>query len=582
MASGPSAVRVATVLVPLLALGTLGWCVSRGTGTTPVPTPAAVAARSRPQGDYFVSNLPERPRDLNPFTTLSSSVQRMMLRYTHDTLLDLAPKDAAVRPALAEVVERSADGLAFTFALREGTTFSDGTPVTVADVGFTHEVVHNPGVHVGAMHDVLAVVAAFEPRDARRFTIRLARPYFAGIEEVGQAWRVLQKAYFVAEVARRAASLGEATPQVSSARFGELLAQVSAPGPGSGPYRVLTEPGTGDPFVDGGRAVVLVRNDRSWRRQVYPDAWNLAGMRLTFVLDETQEVEMLKQQHIDWWGRSDPRALLSRVPELASSYELKVFDALGNGNYAVFWNCRKPALAKGDVRRALTMCFDRRFFVTEILGGHGREAVSWFRPGSKSYPADEAPLPFAPEEAKRLLDAASPRLTELVIGYPTGVEFYRVLLERAVPEFAKAGVRLVLQPVEFRMLADRFAKGELDGIAYLVSHTLWVDPFVWFHSSQRDGQGKNFGGYADPEVDEVLAAARTELDETKRLALWRRFHSCFVRDQPATLLAHPRSAFLLHKRFSGVELGALGLVPESWWVEPDHRLWDERGAFVGR
>ena len=580
------ALRLSSVLVPLLLLGWLGYCVAGQNRPAPAPELPGSAPRQRQEGDFLVSNVPERVTALNPFTTVSSTAQRMILRYTHDALLDLDPKDAKVRPALATLQGRSKDGLVHEFVLRDGVTFSDGMPLTLEDVRFSFEVVKNPGVPAGSLHDVLEVVADFAAHDAKRFAVRLAQPYFAGIEEVGVAWRVMQKKWFLAEVARRAMALGEAVPDPTSPRFGEILAKIACPGPGTGPYELVTEPGSAEPLTNSGKEILLVRSEKSWRRSAYPACWNLAGMRLSFVLDETQEIALLQQQRIDWWGRSNPSALLERLPDLAASYELRVFDSVSNGNYVVFWDCRKPALARSEVRRALTMCFDRRFLVESLLAGQARVAVSWFRPGAPPYPTDEQPLPFDPPAAKELLDGAAqagaPRLQRLVIGYPTGVEFYRVLLERAVPEFAKAGVEFVVQPVEFRVLLERFSKGELDGCAFLVSHTPWVDPHPWFHSSPPDGSGKNYGGYSNPEVDQVLDAARAELDEAKRLALWRRFHAAFVRDQPATLLAHPRSAFLLHKRFRGVELGAMGLVPERWWVAPEQRLWDEHGARITR
>jgi peptide/nickel transport system substrate-binding protein len=75
-------------------------------------------------------------------------------------------------------------------------------------------------------------------------------------------------------------------------------------------------------------------------------------------------------------------------------------------------------------------------------------------------------------------------------------------------------------------------------------------------------------GYANPEVDRVLEDARRELDDERRAALYRKFNLIFHRDQPVTLLAHERAAVLLHKRFRRAEPGALGLVPELWWVAP--------------
>ena len=42
-------------------------------------------------------------------------------------------------------------------------------------------------------------------------------------------------------------------------------------------------------------------------------------------------------------------------------------------------------------------------------------------------------------------------------------------------------------------------------------------------------------------------------------------------DQPVSLLVHPRSSVLLHRRFEAASPGLLGLVPERWWVAPERR-----------
>jgi peptide/nickel transport system substrate-binding protein len=578
MSRAGSPKRTLAALAVLGVFAGLAYWVIQGGRVAPHAAPRATEGRPRPQGDFWVSNV-DRPTHLNPFTTIHNVVTRMVLRFTNDALLDLDPKDGTLRDALAVLVARSPDGLEAELALRAGVTFSDGTPVTLDDVRFTLEVVGNKGVPAGSIHDALCGVAALDALPGGGFKIRLAEPYFAGIEEAATEWRVYSKRWFLARIERRARQLGEPMPREGTPRFGEILAQLQLPGPGTGPYRVRVDAEADSALAASEEALVLERNPASWRPRAYPECWNLDGMKLTFA-DPSAQLALLQQQRVDWWF-VDPARYLSDHPELASSYEPVVFDSYSNGNLIVAWCCKKDGLAPPAVRRGLTECFDRKFLVEQILEGQAYEAVSWFRRGSKAYPRDATPLPFSPADARAAFAAAAaagaPRLDRLVIGYVG--ETNRRLLERAVPSFRVAGVELVVQPVPaFGTLVERLASGELDGAVLVASHSPQVDPYFWFHSSQRDGHGKNHMGYSSAEADAALVAARTERDETRRLAHWRRFHEIFVRDQPVTLLAHPRTALLVHKRFSGVEPGFLGLVPERWWVEPERRLYDDRGV----
>ena len=56
------------------------------------------------------------------------------------------------------------------------------------------------------------------------------------------------------------------------------------------------------------------------------------------------------------------------------------------------------------------------------------------------------------------------------------------------------------------------------------------------------------------------------------MALYHEFNRIFERDQPITLLYHRRIRALLHKRFHNVQIGALGMSPRTWWVEPGDQL----------
>ncbi len=555
--------KVAATLSPLAVLACLAYCVLDGGKPGPQLVPAP-AGRPRPQGDLYVSAVPE-PRSINPYATLDVVGRRLVLRYTHDTLLELAPEDARLRPALAEVLGSSADGLEHELRLRDDLRFADGSPLTLEDVAFTLETVQNPGVAMSDLRDVLENVRECVAIDARRFRIRCKQALFSGLAEIGCTWRVASKRHFLAEVARRARAAGEMPPAPQSPEFGRWLSRIDEPGPGSGPYQLRS----GD--WRRGRELTLVRNPHSWRYAAQPECWNLDGHRLRFLGDNAPVLHELRFARVDWYAQSDGKQLLAEHAELAREYRLCVYDKLSDGHLMLAWNCRRPELAAPATRRALTMLCDREFLAREILGGQARVAAGWFRPGTSAYPADLAPHPFAPEQARQLLDGVTPRLARLEVLFDPMLPIARQMLESSVAHFARAGVALVPQPLESKALQERLAGGEFAGAFLVVQHAAWIDPGSWFLSSAGAEQGRNVMGYANAEVDRVLTAARFEPDAARRDALWLRFQQLLHADQPVSLLAHPRSSVLLHRRFEAADPGLLGLVPERWWVAPERR-----------
>jgi peptide/nickel transport system substrate-binding protein len=182
-------------------------------------------------------------------------------------------------------------------------------------------------------------------------------------------------------------------------------------------------------------------------------------------------------------------------------------------------------------------------------------------------------LPFDPRAARAELAAAGVA-TPLRLSVLAAAEqpLHRRILEAAHGPFAAAGIELVAETVEFGTLVQRLQARDFDGALALELHDPWIDPWPHFHSSQGGPGGQNWMGFADPEVDRILDAARFERDPQARNALYGTFTARMRELQPVTLLVHPRVAVLLHRRFQGVEVGPLGLVPETWWVRPEDVL----------
>jgi len=77
------------------------------------------------------------------------------------------------------------------------------------------------------------------------------------------------------------------------------------------------------------------------------------------------------------------------------------------------------------------------------------------------------------------------------------------------------------------------------------------DPYQVWHSSEVNG-GSNFISFRNDEADRLLEGARSEFDETRRLALYHRFNEILVEEQPYTMLFYRYNLSLVSRRFGGI------------------------------
>lgn len=543
----------------------LGYWASRGLADPALPAVAPSATRVRPQGDTLIGAFAE-PRDLNPFTTSDATVRRWVLRFTHDTLRDLDPQTGAVRPALAESIVLEPDG-ALRIVLRRDARFADGTPLTAADVAFSHRCAVRDGLPGGAMRAAATLLAELQPLGPHELRGRGLASHWAAIDQFACGLFVLSRAHVLARLAKLAAP--QALPEESSAEFEKLLVRLDDPGPGSAPY-MLARGADGSMRWARGQHLDLVRNPFSWRIAAMPAAWNLDGMRLRFVSDAATRLSLLRRGEIDWLADGDLRALHAD-PELAARLRLAVYDYVALGHYMVVWNCRRGALAQPRVRTALGRLFDREAIAARLLHGDAVPATAWFKPGMPEYPQDLQPPAHDVVAARGELAEVAPLRVQIVGAAEEPL--HRRILELAQPSFAAAGVELVAELLESGAYRQRLAKRDFDGLLAVKYHNdPFLDPWPHFHGSQAGETGSNWMGIADAELDRLLDAARIERDAARRAELYRAFARRAHELQPVALLVHPRAVVLLHQRFRDAEVGALGLVPERWWVPAEARL----------
>jgi peptide/nickel transport system substrate-binding protein len=558
------------LLVVLLAAAVLlGLRVMLATPALPVaPPPAAAgaaAAQGVPQGHVY-TGVVEEPEDVNPFTTHGQAARRYVLAFTHEALLDVDPRTGELRPALASAFAPSADGSGCTFTLREGVEFADGSPLTMADVVFGWELAQAGHLPLGFVQDAFARVAGVDVLDDRRLHVRYRGVHYAATRAVGEAWLCVQRRYFVDRVAAAAARQGVPVPAVGEPMFATLLDQIDREcGPGTGPYLLRGE-ADADPTWRRRQDLLLVRNERCWRRTANPGTWNLAGVRLLFRDPAAAHTALLRGE-LDWHGGAVDD-LLQR-PEVAAGYRKVVYDYPTLGVLRVIWNCRRAAMRDPRLRRALAHLCDQDA-VLSVFGPSGRRASALAKPESPEYPRVE-PIAFAPDAARRTLRELGfdppERPLRLVLLAPLGTEALRRTGELLVSACKQAGVDLVLRAREWPQYLAEKQQGDWDGLLMLHSFRAWGDPYDFLHSGGAD----NEGAWQHPDADRLAAAARGELDVGRRTALLRELHELVFREQPCAFLLHPLAAILLNANIQAAEPGVLGLWPERFWVPPAHQ-----------
>lgn len=553
----------ATAVLGLLALATA--CNRRpepaaaslpATPTAPsaAPVPLGFLDESRQgtpvDGGVLRRRLTGEPTTLN--AVLQSSLpEAQVLQYVQRNLFDF-DTNLRLLPGLAESMERSADGLAYTIALRSDAVWEDGRPVTAQDAVFTIRKIVDPKVPAQVFKPLFEELVAVEALDARRFEVRFSRPYafrpMAFVLPVLPAHRFEGQSFLKAKDNR--APLSNGPYRLVSWKAQEMLElerNPKYPGPRGHFERIVF--------------------------RVVPDNTTAYRMLLEDTLDEDQLDAGLKQK-------------ASGDPAFAACCRLVEFYNL-DYNYIVL-NNRSPLFADARVRRAMTMLLDRAAIVRGLYRGSARIISGPWAPDSPAYDAKVAPLPFDPPAAARLLDeagwrAASPggprekdgRRFEFDLLVSAGSEIGRQIDEMLAAELARVGVTARVRTFEWAAFVEKVDAGDFEAASLAWSAVdPNPDPYFYWHSSQCPPAGINDGCYASSEADRRMLEARREMDDGRRTALLKGLHQ-FLRDEaPAIFVVNAAQKFAFRKRVRGLATSPLGLSgiwpgPLGWWAAPE-------------
>jgi len=449
----------------------------------------------------------------------------------YEGLVRFADGSTDIEPGLAESWEVSDDGLTYTFHLREGVTFHDGTPVNAEAVEFSflrqidpEHPYHDTGEFPYAEF-TLGNIETIEVVDDMTVRITLGETF----------------APFLANLAMHAAAIVSPTAVMEHGRdFSENPV-------GAGPYR----------FVSWRRGVevVLERN---------PDYWRGAPQveRLIFrpIIEDQARLAALEAGEIDLAVNLPPDDL----PRLRDDARFTFAEQAGMHTWYVVFNVTKEPFDDARVRQAVAHAVDRDAIVQAILGGTGVLAKNFLPPVVWGYTEDVTEYPYDPERARELLAEA---------GYPNGfeVEFWvpesgsgmqqPVAMGTVIQDFlSRVGIRVTIQQFEWGTYLDRvIVPVENAASVPAMFEMSWIsdngDPdnflYILLSGDQFPNNGFNLGYYDDDEVDELLRRARTSLDEAERLALYEEAQRLIMADLPVMPVDHETQTVVMRSSIQG-------------------------------
>lgn len=526
--------------------------------TASPPATQSPAEAGPASGDSLVLAVPFDPGNLNPLVApyaLSGwyidSVQPGLV------LREVTPEGLRYRPALAERWDWSADGQVLTYTLKPGLVWSDGVPLTAADVAFTWTLIGDEKV-ASNWFDESRAIAQVEAVDERHVAFHFVH---AGNPDLLQSFTIRGVVpEHVLKDADRASLRGHPSSHAPLS---------------SGPWVVSA-------WQDNEK-LVLEPNPRN---TAFPEP-HLQRI-ITRVMPEysTRLIE-LQNGGIDYL----PSLEVSDIPIMKRDYpQFKLLQIQSESMNYIGWNLRDARLADARVRRALTLAIDRDKLLADVLTvdgvRYGRPCVGTVPPNfGEWFNADIQPLPADKEQARALLAEAGwtdsdhdglldrggePFTIDLLV--QSGIPQNQQIAVYAQAALAEVGVKLEIQSVEPNRFSALARGHEFEAILWSFGSRAPVDPTIQWHST---GQ-YNWMGYSDPETDKLLEELRTTTDIDRAKAISREVQARVYEAQPATFLWWEDGVAALNDRFEDVHFSLYNAIEQSelWWVPADKQRWN--------
>lgn len=456
-------------------------------------------AQAQSRKDSLVLGMVLEPSSLDPTTAAAAAIGEVVHYNIFEGLTKIGV-DGTVTPLLAQDWSESPDGTSYTFRLRKGVTFSDGSPLTAEAVKFSFErakAADSKNKAKKAVFDNISLITVVDPLTVI-LTLNRADPTLPF-------------------------RLGENTAVILHPATAAAAANAPV---GTGPY-TLTD------WKKGSAITLTARADA----RVKP-----AIRRVTFrmINDQAAQVAALLAGDIDGMPRFAALQSLNQF-QADKRFTVEIGTTAGKGQLTI--NNKKKPFDDVRVRRAIMHAIDRKAFIDGVLEGLAKPIGSHFAPTDTGYVDLTGKYPYDPEKAKALLKeagVATPLNVTLTLPPPP---YARKGGEVVAAMLAKAGIVAKIENVEWAQWLSGPFKGNFD--LTIINH---VEPLDYMQYTNKE----YYWGYSSKTFDDIVKAHAGTTNPGERARFWSQMQRQLTDDAVNAWIFNPAQVAVAKKGLKGL------------------------------
>lgn len=500
------------------------------------------------------------PRFVNPLLAISDA-DRDLTALVYSGLMKATPEGSLI-PDLAKSVDISEDGLIYTFVIRDDATFHDAMPVSADDVIFTITTAQNSAIKSPKRPNWEGV--RVEKKDSQTVIFTLPNEFAPFLESttIGilprHLWADISPEEFAFST-YNVEAIGTGPFKVNKIKRDKVDI------PKSYELEAFKNYALGEPYIRKMKMVFFNNED---------------SLLKGYVHGTVEAINSISPEKALGLAKSDKRIETYPLP--------RIFGVFLNQNEA-------PALTNPEVRKALNYAVDRSKIINEVLLGYGSEITGPLPLGIIDRKEDYDESVFDKDRAKAILEENGWEYDEELGGLvkETSKETFllsirlatsnapelKAIAERIKQDWEEIGAIVDLQFFDIGALNQEVIRPRnYDALLFGQIIGRDLDPFAFWHSSQRNDPGLNIALYTNITVDDLLEEIRTTLDPADREEKYLQFEKEIADDVPAVFVYSPDFIYLMPKKILGMSLGTVTTPSERFlsvheWHTDTESVW---------
>jgi len=513
--------------------------------------------------------VPKNPLTLNPLFVSSPSEFVIVNLLFKPLFLPDKHLHWTMNEALVQSYEESDDHTECLVTLKRDLRWHDGRPLTAHDVVFSYQQIRDPAVPAfGQRRSILSIDECTALDD---HTIKYVQLNPQATRRWNLIFPILPRHIYAKDKQNH--------PDLQTGNYYQDLSRYPV---GNGPYRITRW--KQNQFIE------LER----WKNY-YGRKPHFQRIIFRMIPEETtalQYFQMQKVDVLDWIS----------MQKFARQTDTDSFRSVGNKLWKtrrrfryVGWNQDggNPFFTDRRVRYAMTQSLNIPLILEKVYYNLASPCLGIYHPDSWMFNPAVKPIAYNPARAAALLDETGWK-PDPQTGWRAkqidgrNIPFIFTLLVPQTPDYLtrialiyqqdlkKLGIQMKIQILEWSVFLEMIRRHKFEAII-----NMWnpgpdpdLDENVWCSTGYQ--KGRNYIGYANPQINALYQKGRYEFDPNRRKIIYQKIHQILYQDQPYTWIAHEPMVAVFHHRIRGVQVSPMGIFNftpgiESWWTPAERR-----------